>query len=204
MLVSGNYQSGISVVDFTDPANATEVGFADPDPLVPTQLGGDWSTYWYNDRIYDSDITRGLLIWNLSDRAMAAPSASPTSTRRPRNSTSAEDLWQGGHPRIRGPAAPLVWPISSYIRLFPATSGRGGRTGVIAGVHQHVNAEPAQRRDRSSGVVLASDGGEAGGGGQRQVPLGGAGHDGGPQRDARRSAGEGSHILRRYPGGYCE
>jgi hypothetical protein len=59
VLVAGNYQAGISVVDFTDPANAREIAFADPAPLVPTQLGGDWSTYWYNGRIYESDITRG-------------------------------------------------------------------------------------------------------------------------------------------------
>jgi len=71
VLVAGNYQAGISVVDFTDPANAEEIAFADPAPLVPTQLGGDWSTYWYNGRIYESDITRGLLIWNLSDKAVA-------------------------------------------------------------------------------------------------------------------------------------
>ena len=71
VLVSGNYQSGISVVDFTDPASATEIAYADPVPLVPTQLGGDWSTYWYNGLIYQSDITRGLLVWNLSDRAVA-------------------------------------------------------------------------------------------------------------------------------------
>jgi hypothetical protein len=38
---------------------------------VPTQLGGDWSTYWYNGFIYELDITRGLLVWNLSDRAVA-------------------------------------------------------------------------------------------------------------------------------------
>jgi hypothetical protein len=68
LLVAGNYQAGISVVDFTDPANAFEVAFADPAPLVPTQLGGDWSTYYYNGRIYESDITRGLLIWNLSGK----------------------------------------------------------------------------------------------------------------------------------------
>jgi hypothetical protein len=68
LLVGGNYQAGISVVDFTDPANAEEVAFADPAPLVPTQLGGDWSTYYYNGRIYESDITRGLLIWNLSGK----------------------------------------------------------------------------------------------------------------------------------------
>jgi hypothetical protein len=71
VLVAGNYQAGISVVDFTDPANAREIAFADPAPLVPTQLGGDWSTYWYNGRIYESDITRGLIIWNLSDKAVA-------------------------------------------------------------------------------------------------------------------------------------
>jgi len=77
VLVSGNYQSGISVVDFTDPANAEEIAYADPAPLVnpdnpaALELGGDWSTYWYNGRIYESDITRGMLIWDLSDPAVA-------------------------------------------------------------------------------------------------------------------------------------
>jgi hypothetical protein len=77
VLVSGNYQSGISVVDFTDPANAEEIAYADPAPLVDPnppvgiELGGDWSTYWYNGLIYESDITRGLIIWNLSDKAVA-------------------------------------------------------------------------------------------------------------------------------------
>jgi hypothetical protein len=76
VLVAGNYQSGISVVDFTNPANAREIAFADPVPLVnpnnpaALELGGDWSSYWYNDRIYESDITRGLLIWELRDRAV--------------------------------------------------------------------------------------------------------------------------------------
>jgi hypothetical protein len=45
---------GISVVEFTDPANAYEVAYADPDPLLnpnnpaAIETGGDWSTYWYN------------------------------------------------------------------------------------------------------------------------------------------------------------
>jgi len=73
VLVSGNYQSGIAVVDFTDPANAVEIAYADPAPLSSTELilGGDWSTYWYDGFIYESDITRGLIIWNLSDKATA-------------------------------------------------------------------------------------------------------------------------------------
>jgi hypothetical protein len=71
ILVAGNYQSGISVVDFTDPSNAREIAFADPAPLTPTRVGGDWSSYWYDGRIYESDITRGLIIWKLSDSAVA-------------------------------------------------------------------------------------------------------------------------------------
>jgi hypothetical protein len=77
VMVSGNYQSGISVINLTDPANAREIAYADPAPLVDPnppvgiELGGDWSSYWYNGRIYESDITRGLIIWNLSDRAVA-------------------------------------------------------------------------------------------------------------------------------------
>ena len=71
VVVSGNYQSGISVVDFTDPANAQEIAYADPAPLSPTRLGGDWSSYWYNGAIYESDISRGLLTWRLDDAAVA-------------------------------------------------------------------------------------------------------------------------------------
>jgi hypothetical protein len=89
VMVSGNYQSGISVVDFTNPADpttmarGTEIAFADPAPLVDPnppvgiELGGDWSSYWYNGLIYESDITRGLIIWNLSDRAVAGAKKLP-------------------------------------------------------------------------------------------------------------------------------
>jgi hypothetical protein len=73
VVVSGNYQAGISVVDFTDPANAVEIAYADPAPLSETSiiLGGDWSSYWYNGFIYQSDIRRGFITWKLSDPAVA-------------------------------------------------------------------------------------------------------------------------------------
>lgn len=73
VLVAGNYQSGISVVEFTNPATAQEIAFADPAPLSSTNLilGGDWSSYWYDGRIYESDITRGFLVWDLSDNVVA-------------------------------------------------------------------------------------------------------------------------------------
>ena len=68
VLTSGNYQAGTWVTDFTDPANPFVRGFADPPPIVPTQLGGSWSSYWYNRAIYESSITEGLNIYRSTDR----------------------------------------------------------------------------------------------------------------------------------------
>jgi hypothetical protein len=72
VLVAGNYMSGISVVDFTDPANAEEIAFADPPAFPDGFAGGDWSTYWYNGHIYESDLVRGLLTWRINDPRVKA------------------------------------------------------------------------------------------------------------------------------------
>jgi hypothetical protein len=71
MLTLGNYQAGTWVVDFTNPAAATTVAWSDPPPLVPTQLGGAWSSYWYNNYIYESEISKGLNVFRVSDRRLA-------------------------------------------------------------------------------------------------------------------------------------
>jgi hypothetical protein len=92
ILAQGSYQSGTSVVDFTDPANAVELGWSDPPSLGPgpfcsldappgCQLGGAWSSYWYNGFIYETDITEGLNIFRFSGRetagAMRLPHLNP-------------------------------------------------------------------------------------------------------------------------------
>jgi hypothetical protein len=61
------YQGGISVFDFTDPANPFEIAFFDRGPLHATELqtGGHWSAYWYNGLIYGAEIARGLDILEL-------------------------------------------------------------------------------------------------------------------------------------------
>jgi hypothetical protein len=79
VLVAGNYSAGISVVDFTDPANAREVAYADEPPLPDAGDGGDWSGYWYNGRIYESNQIFGLLIWRLDDPAVSTYFRTPYS-----------------------------------------------------------------------------------------------------------------------------
>jgi hypothetical protein len=62
------YQGGISVMDFTDAAHPVEIAYFDRGPIDPNLLvlGGDWSAYWYNGRIYASEIARGLDIFELT------------------------------------------------------------------------------------------------------------------------------------------
>ena len=62
------YQGGISVVDFTDAARPVEIGYFDRGPIFPNMLtlGGHWSAYWYNGRIYASEIARGVDIFELT------------------------------------------------------------------------------------------------------------------------------------------
>jgi hypothetical protein len=68
IMVQAWYQGGLSVMDFTDPANPFEIAFFDRGPLSQEMLftGGFWSTYWYNGRIYGAEISRGLDVFRLT------------------------------------------------------------------------------------------------------------------------------------------
>ncbi len=67
IFVQAWYQGGISVIDFTDPANPFEIAYFDRGPVDEDQLvtGGYWSAYWYDGRIYATEITRGLDVFAL-------------------------------------------------------------------------------------------------------------------------------------------
>jgi hypothetical protein len=71
IMVQAWYQGGISVFDFTNPARPFEIAFFDRGPLsaMELMLGGHWSAYWYNGRIYGSEIARGLDVFELQPSA---------------------------------------------------------------------------------------------------------------------------------------
>jgi hypothetical protein len=67
IMVQSWYQGGISVFDFSDPAHPVEIAFFDRGPYSTTEsvLGGFWSSYWYNGRIYGTEIGRGIDVFRL-------------------------------------------------------------------------------------------------------------------------------------------
>jgi hypothetical protein len=67
IFVQAWYQGGVSVVDFTDSSNPTEIAYFDRGPIDTEELitGGYWSTYWYNGRIYGTEISRGLDVFEM-------------------------------------------------------------------------------------------------------------------------------------------
>ena len=62
VMVQAWYQGGVSVFDWTDPANPVEIAFFDRGPVSgeEMQMGGSWSAYWYDGVIVSSEIARGL------------------------------------------------------------------------------------------------------------------------------------------------
>jgi hypothetical protein len=84
VMVQGWYQGGVSVMDFTDPANPTELAYFDRGAIDPPReidvpvtpgeqtgrrgrgtIGGSWGAYYWNGYIYSSEIDRGFDIFEL-------------------------------------------------------------------------------------------------------------------------------------------
>lgn len=78
VLVHGSYQAGTGAIDFTDPGKPVEIAWSDPppEPVPPgspfgLELGGAWSSYWYDGLVYETHITEGLNIFRLGGRETA-------------------------------------------------------------------------------------------------------------------------------------
>ena len=67
IFVQAWYQGGISVIDFTDSAKPVEIAYFDRGPVDEEHLtlGGYWSAYWYDGRIYGTEILRGIDVLSL-------------------------------------------------------------------------------------------------------------------------------------------
>lgn len=79
IMVQGWYQGGIDVIDFTDPDKPFEMAYFDRGPVdgppadggvaevsrARGTIAGSWGAYWYNGKIYSSEMARGMDILEL-------------------------------------------------------------------------------------------------------------------------------------------
>ena len=139
IMVQGWYQGGVDIIDFTDADKPVEIGYFDRGPVdAPAAdgaansrtrgtIGGSWGAYWYNGRIYSSEMERGFDILELTPSPMFSA-----------NEIAAAKLvrWSEfnpqSQPKMTWPAAFVV--VRSYLDQLVRNEGLApARTTAIGG-----------------------------------------------------------------------
>jgi hypothetical protein len=147
VMVQAWYQGGISVFDWTDPAHPVEIAYFDRGPIdaEKMEMGGSWSAYWYDGRIYSSEIARGL------DVLALAPTPYLTE-----NEIAAAESAKLDYFNVQGQRK-YTWPASfALARAYVDQLERSG--GMSAGQADHVREhlaelESAPAAERREGLV---------------------------------------------------
>jgi hypothetical protein len=151
VMVQSWYQGGISVFDFTDAANPYEIAYHDRGPVDARQMamGGSWSVYWYNGLIVNSEIARGLDIFELKPSAHISQNEIDAA-----NTVHLEYKNAQGQPRY-------TWPASFALsRAYVDQLERSGAldAGRIAGLRGELAAaESAGGQARSDALNRLAD-----------------------------------------------
>ena len=138
IMVQGWYQGGVDIIDFTDADKPVELGYFDRGPIdAPAAdgaansrtrgtIGGSWGAYWYNGRIYSSEMARGLDVLEL----VPGPMLSANEIAAAKLVTWSEFNPQS-QPKITWPAAFVV--VRAYLDQLVRDSGLAAeRTTAIA------------------------------------------------------------------------
>ncbi|HWH22473.1 MAG TPA: hypothetical protein VNT25_04170, partial [Allosphingosinicella sp.] len=152
IFVQAWYQGGLSVIDFTDSNNPIEIAYFDRGPIHEKHevLGGYWSAYWYDGRIYGTEIARGLDVLELK------PSQHLTA-----NEIAAAALADQGAMFNPQQQFPVSWPAHPVVALAYVDQLSRNRALSDAGIGdlraaltRAGAAVDSKRRDRALGVRL--------------------------------------------------
>ena len=154
VMVQAWYQGGISVFDFTDPAHPKEIAFFDRGPVDSThmQMGGSWSSYWYNGVIVSSEIARGLDIFELTPSPFVSQNEIDAAKL-----VHLDYLNTQGQPKFSWPASFVV--ARAYVDQLARSNGlSSGRISAIReALSKAESASGAQRRDALMQLGTALD-----------------------------------------------
>ena len=149
LMVQAWYQGGVSVMDFTDPMKPVEIAYFDRGPIDADKLivGGSWSAYWLNGRIYSSEIARGLDVLKLvpGDQLSAAEIAAA-------ESVMADEI----NPQTQTRFAFADHPDVAEAYLDQLARAPGADTALNDRVRAAVGQWRAGRADRRGSAALAT------------------------------------------------
>jgi len=102
------YQGGLSLMDFTNTSEPTEIAYFDRGPIHDEELviGGYWSAYWYNGSIYGTAIIKGLDVFELLPSDMLSE-----------NEIAAAKLADMGNTFNPQQQFPVTWPDVPVVAL---------------------------------------------------------------------------------------
>jgi hypothetical protein len=143
------YQGGISIMDFTDADHPVEIAYFDRGPIDPKMLvlGGHWSAYWYNGRIYASEISRGLDVFELSPSEFLS-----------RNEIDAAKTVRLSELNVQNQQR-IVWPsrlVVARAYLDQLERSKALPAGQIAGVRKAIQGAEKSHLSRASLATLQS------------------------------------------------
>jgi len=149
LMIQAWYQGGVSVMDFTDPLKPVEIAYFDRGPIDANKLyvGGSWSAYWFNGRIYSSEIARGLDVLKLvpGDQLSAAEIAAA-------ESVMAEEI----NPQTQTRFAFADHPDVAQAYLDQLARAPGTDTALNDRVRAAVGQWRSGRADRRGSAALAT------------------------------------------------
>jgi len=184
IMVQSWYQGGISVWDFTDSAAPVEIAYFDRGPVDAEELvlAGYWSSYWYDGRIYATEIARGLDVFALQPSELLSS-----------NEIAAAALADQGGRFNPQQQFPVVWPAEPVVaRAYVDQLRRGDDAAtatldaVAAAVDLAATRFEAGARDRELAGRLRSLAQDLG---ARGAPRGAAAPAGADVVTAKRKAG---------------
>ena len=171
VMVQGWYQGGISVFDWTDPDNAFEIAFHDRGPISGEELvsGGSWSVYWYNGYLYNSEMKRGLDIFELQPSGFLTQNEIDAANTVRLEQLNAQEqpkfVWPPSFPlarayadqleRSRGLGADRLGAVRSALSAAEGQSGAARRDALMALATQ-LDADARGSSDQVKARMLAT------------------------------------------------
>ena len=150
IFVQAWYQGGVSVIDFTDSANPIEIAYFDRGPIDADDLvtGGYWSTYWYQGKIYGTEIIRGIDVLALVQ-----------SEHLTENEIAAAGLADQGavfNPQQQFPVSWPVAPVVSLAYLDQLIRSHPDRAQTLAPLYETLQAAESLLEQNGQDSTIAS------------------------------------------------